>query len=56
MQTNRGGEYWEIHEVLRKMILTGLLVFVPPYSRAAVAILVSVIVVANLNYVKPHKK
>jgi len=53
---NRGGEYWEIHEVLRKMILTGLLVFVPPYTRAAVAILVSVIVIANLNYVKPHKK
>jgi len=52
---NVGGEYWEIHEVFRKMILTGLLVFIPGNSRAAVAILVSVMSVATLNYVKPHK-
>ena len=52
---NRGGEYWEIHEVFRKMILTGLLVFIPGTSRAAVAIVVSVLSVASLNYVKPHK-
>jgi hypothetical protein len=52
---NVGGEYWEIHEVFRKMILTGLLVFIPGSSRAAVAILVSVLSVASLNYVKPHK-
>ena len=52
---NRGGEYWELHEVFRKMILTGLLVFIPGSSRAAVAILVSVLSVASLNYVKPHK-
>jgi hypothetical protein len=52
---NRGGEYWELHEVFRKMILTGLLVFIPGSSRPAVAILVSVMSVASLNYVKPHK-
>merc|ERR1712166_1446270 len=50
-----GAEYWEIHEVFRKMILTGLLVFIPGNSRAAVAILVSVMSVATLNYFKPHK-
>merc|ERR1711865_431762 len=33
----------------------GLLVFVPGNSRAAVAILVSVMSVATLNYFKPHK-
>ena len=50
-----GAEYWEIHEVFRKMILTGLLVFVPGNSRAAIAILVSVMSVATLNYFRPHK-
>ena len=53
---NRGGEYWEIHEVFRKLILTGLLVFIPESSRPPVAIVVSVMSVASLNYVKPHKK
>ena len=52
---NVGGEYWEIHEVFRKMILTGLLIFIPSNARASVAILVSVMTVASLNYVKPHK-
>ena len=51
---NVGAEYWEIHEVFRKMILTGLLVFIPGNTRAAVAILVSVMSVATLNYFKPH--
>ena len=50
-----GAEYWEIHEVFRKMILTGLLVFIPGNSRAAIAILVSVTSVATLNYFRPHK-
>jgi len=52
---NVGGEYWELHEVFRKMVLTGLLVFIPGNSRPAVAILVSVMAVASLNYVRPHK-
>merc|ERR1712086_576398 len=52
---NVGGEYWEIHEVFRKMILTGLLIFIPSNARASVAILVSALSVASLNYVKPHK-
>jgi len=50
-----GAEYWEIHEVFRKMILTGLLVFIPGNSRPAIAIIVSVFSVASLNYFKPHK-
>merc|ERR1712086_557641 len=52
---NVGAEYWEIHEVFRKMILTGLLVFIPGNARSAVAILVSVMSVATLNYFQPHK-
>ena len=37
------------------MILTGALIYVPPTSRAGIAILVCVIAIANLNYFKPHK-
>ena len=47
--------YLFLRMFFRKMILTGLLVFIPGSSRAAVAILVSVLSVASLNYVKPHK-
>jgi hypothetical protein len=52
---NPGGEYWEIHEIFRKLLLTGLLVFVPVQFRSVVAIFVSVLCVASLNFVKPHK-
>jgi hypothetical protein len=51
----RGAEFWELHEVFRKMILTSLLIFIPEISRTAVAILICVIAIASLNYVRPHK-
>ena len=38
-----------------KMILTGMLIYVPSISRAGIAILVCLIAVANLNYFTPHK-
>ena len=50
-----GAEWWEIHEVVRKMMLCGLLVYLPTLSRAASAILICLISVATLNYVRPHK-
>jgi hypothetical protein len=50
-----GAEYWELHEVFRKMILMSLLIFVPSQTKAAIAILICVITVATLNYVRPHK-
>jgi hypothetical protein len=49
-----GAEYWELHEVFRKMILTGVLIFVREDVRAAVAVLVCVLSVATLNFARPH--
>jgi hypothetical protein len=50
-----GAEFWELHEVLRKLLLTGVLIYVPINARAAAAVLVCVVAVATLNYVQPHK-
>ena len=50
-----GAEFWELHEVFRKMMLTSILIFIPPTTRTAVAILICVLTVASLNYVQPHK-
>ena len=52
---NKGAEYWELHELTRKMILIGLLVFIKGNARSAMAVLVSVMAVASLNYAKPHR-
>ena len=51
----RGAEFWELHEVFRKMMLTSILIFIPATTRTAVAILICVVTVASLNYVRPHK-
>ena len=53
----RGAEYWEIVEIIRKMTLTGLIVFFPrnPTIRACCCVFVCVIFTAALNYQKPHK-
>ena len=51
----RGAEWWQIHDVLMKMVLTGLLIYVPPASRAGMATILSMVAIANLNYFHPHK-
>jgi hypothetical protein len=51
----RGAEFWQVHDLMMKMILTGMLIYVPPTSRAGIATLVCVVAVANLNYFKPQK-
>ena len=50
-----GAEMWELHEIVRKNFLCGVIGFLPPTTRAAVAILVCVIAVACLNYFKPPR-
>jgi hypothetical protein len=51
-----GSEYWEIHEVFRKMILTGALLFVADTQiRAAIASIVSLMAVGSLNFFRPHR-
>jgi len=44
-----------IHDVIFKMILTGLLIYIPTTARASVAAMISVGAVASLNYFMPHK-
>jgi hypothetical protein len=51
----RGAEFWEVHELVRKATLTGILIYVPTSSRSAVAVLVCVLAVASLNFSRPHK-
>ena len=45
----RGAEFWQVHDVLLKMLLTGMLIYVPAASRAAIATLVCVVACCNLN-------
>ena len=49
-----GAEYWDIHELIRRLALTGLLVFVPPTIRIAACLLVSILACCTLFGVKPH--
>jgi hypothetical protein len=53
----RGAEWWEIHEMMRKVILTGLLLFASdrPMVRAVLATLVCCVMIVNLNYFQPHR-
>jgi len=49
-------EYWEVHELIRKLILMGALMLVyHPQVRVALALMVCVISIATLNYFRPHK-
>ena len=51
-----GAEYWELHEVFRKMVLTGMLIFIDSMKvRAATASIVSILAVGTLNYFRPHR-
>ena len=51
----RGAEFWQVHDLMVKMVLTGMLIYVPPTSRAGLATLVCVIACCNLNYFQPQK-
>jgi hypothetical protein len=50
-----GSEFWEIHEVVRKCLLMGFLIFLPPTSRSAIAILICVVCCCTLNFFQPHR-
>ena len=52
---NTGSEFWEIFELIRKCLLTGFLVFFPPTSRSAAAILICVLACCSVNFFKPHR-
>ena len=47
--------WWEIFELLRKMILCGALVHLPRTSRSAVALLVCALAIGFLNFYQPQR-
>ena len=50
------GEFWEVHELLRKLMLMGALVLIDSTKvRMIVALLVCVVSLVSLNYFRPHK-
>ena len=48
-------EFWLVHEMMRKLLLTGFLVLVPEVLKTPMGILVSLMALINLNYFKPHR-
>ena len=50
-----GSEFWELHELTRKAVLTGILIFFPTTARAATAIFICVFCVMTLNLYQPHR-
>ena len=50
-----GVEFWEVHEVLRKTLLTGLLIYMPPNMRSPSAVVVCLVACCSLNYFRPHR-
>jgi Ca2+-binding EF-hand superfamily protein len=53
----KGAEFWELHELMRKMFLAGFSVFLSgsPQFQVMMSALVSVFAQINLNYFKPHR-
>jgi CRP-like cAMP-binding protein len=49
-----GAEYWDIHELMRRLLLTGMLLLLPPTTRLAASLLVSIVACCSLFGVKPH--
>jgi hypothetical protein len=50
-----GAEYWDIQELMRRLLLTGILLFLPGSTRLAASLLVSILACCLLFGVKPHK-
>ena len=53
----RGVEWWEIHEIMRKIMLTGILLFTSekPMVRSVLATMICIIMCISLNFFKPHR-
>ena len=50
-----GSEWWEVHEIVRKMLLCGALVYLSEITQAAITSLVSVCALVSLNYHRPYR-
>eukprot|EP00944_MAST-04C_sp_MAST-4C-sp1_P013914 g13914.t1 len=54
---NRKAEFWEVHEIVRKTMLTGVIIYLQsrPTAQSSLAIMVCMIACCTLNYYQPHK-
>lgn len=52
----KGSELWELHEIIRKLLLCGIIVYLPGKNRAVAAILVCVLSCCSLNFFRPQPK
>ena len=52
-----GSEWWGVHEIIRKLLLCGVIVFFPsdPGLRASIALVVCIVSQSLLNYFEPHR-
>ncbi len=49
-----GVEWWEIQELLRKMVLTCMLIYLPVKTRTAIAVAICITSLTMLNYFRSH--
>jgi hypothetical protein len=51
----KNAEWWLVHEMMRKLLLTGFLVMIPTVLKTPFGIIISLIALINLNYFKPYR-
>lgn len=52
----QGVEFWEVHELFRKTLLTGVLVYIStPILQVVFALFICLMSIANVNFFQPHK-
>ena len=56
-QYRKGSEGWEVHEIVRKILLTGAIISLQerPTVQVGVALMICGIALSTLNFLKPHK-
>ena len=50
----RGSEGWELYELIRKLLLTGFLLFFNGIIQSIIGIIISILALLNLSYFSPH--
>merc|ERR1711918_116101 len=53
----KNAEFWEVHEILRKTLLTGVIIYLQarPLIQSNVAVMICLSACCTLNFFEPHK-
>ena len=55
-RNNVGCEWWQLHELARKLLLCSVLMFVSPNAlRMPVAVIICIVAIVNLNFFQPQR-